>query len=77
MRLQAHGLKALISILIVLIITIVIIVFIFNLILLLVPVILIILILSYIFRRLNRAKKGHSRDKKQDKNIIEAEYKIK
>ena len=77
MRMQARGIKALISILIVLIIAIVIIVFIFNLILLLLPVIIIILILSYFFRKINRVKKGQDskeKSKEKNKNVIDAEY---
>ena len=67
------GIKAWLWILGIIIIAIVVLVLLFNLFLLLLPVILIFIIVGYLYRMLNKVKKGQ----KKDPNVIDAEFKVK
>ena len=71
MIIRANGLKAWLFILGVAVILIAILVVAFNVLLFLLPIILIIIIMSYLFRILNKVKKGGTQD------FVEAKFRIK
>jgi hypothetical protein len=71
MYIKVNGVKAWIGILIVLAIIMAIIILLFKLVMFLLPVILIVIVVSYLFRMLNKVKKGKPKD------YIDINFKIK
>jgi hypothetical protein len=71
MIIKINGIKAWITILVFIVITIAVLALIFHIVLFLIPVIIVIFILSYLFRMLNKVKKGKPKD------YIDIEFKEK
>ena len=67
----ARGLKAWLIALVVIIVVIIVLIIIFNILILLLPIILILLVISYLFKVLNKFKKGKPKD------YIDVKYKVK
>jgi len=68
---KARGIKAWLIILSVLLVIILFLIFLFNILLFLLPLILILLAVSYLFRILNKLKKGKNKD------FIDIDFKVK
>ncbi len=71
MLLRTAGIRALVIILFILVFLIAVLIVIFQILLFLLPVIIILFVLGYLFRALNKAKKGKKKD------YLEAKYKVK
>ena len=71
MIIRAGGIKAWLVILSILLVIILFLIFLFNLILFLLPLIIILILVSYLFRMLNKLKKG------KEKDFIDIDFKIK
>ncbi len=67
------GIKAGLWVLGIILVAIVVLILLFNVFLLLLPIILIFIIVGYLYRMLNKVKK----DKNKDRNVIDADFKVK
>lgn len=76
MIVTARGLKAWLWILGIILVVIVGLIIVFHILMILLPIVIVLLIIGYLFKMLNKVKKGEPKDNKK-KEYIDVEHKLK